>query len=163
VPRRAPSRAAGERTRYSSGTVWERAVGYSRAVRVGTHVYVSGTTATGPDGRIVAPDDAYRQALQVLDNIERGLEALGSERAAIVRLRIFVKEIADFPAIVRALGPRFRDIRPAATLVEVSGFVDPAMRLEVEAEAEDLPVRPTARAARRPERRHRAPARHRPS
>jgi enamine deaminase RidA (YjgF/YER057c/UK114 family) len=166
VSRPAHSPERGTRRRYSSGTVWEREVGYSRAVRVGGHVYVSGTTATGPDGRIVAPDDPYRQTVQILDNIERALTALGSERAAIVRLRMFVRSVADFPEIARALGERFREVRPAATLVEVSGLVDPAMRLEIEAEADDLPsagrARPRSRGAR-PARGRRAPGHPRPS
>jgi enamine deaminase RidA (YjgF/YER057c/UK114 family) len=165
VPRRPRSPDAGDRARYSSGTVWERTVGYSRAVRVGRHVYVSGTTATGPDGRIVAPEDAYRQTVQVLDNIERALRALGSDRSAIVRLRIFVRSIADFAAIGRALGERFRDVRPAATLVEVSGLVDPAMRVEIEAEADDPePRAPRPTAGRRaPGRARRADGRPPPS
>jgi enamine deaminase RidA (YjgF/YER057c/UK114 family) len=115
-------------------------IGYSRAVRVGSHVYVSGTTATGEDGRILGRGDPYRQTLQTLDNIERGLRALGCRRESIVRLRIFVTDLRRVDEVTRALGERFRPIRPAMTLVAVSGLLDPAMLVEIEAEAEDLPA-----------------------
>jgi len=115
-------------------------VGYSRAVRVGSHVYVSGTTATGADGKLLAPDDPYRQTVQTLDNIERALHALGSSREAIVRLRMFVTDLSRADEVTRALGERFRPVRPAMTLVGVSGLLDPAMLVEIEAEAEDLPA-----------------------
>ncbi len=151
MPRRGPRPPDG-RARYSSGTSWEREVGYSRAVRAGDRVFVSGTTATGPDGRIVAPDDPYRQTVRVLDRIDEALGALGSERAAVVRIRVYVRSIADFPHVARALGERFRDVRPAATLVEVSALVDPAMRVEIEADAVDRP-QPSRRAVRRRPRR----------
>jgi len=139
-----------DRTRYSSGTPWEETVGYSRAIRVGRQVFVSGTTATGPEGRIVGPNDPYLQSVQALDNIERALEALGSRRASIVRLRIYVRSIADFPEVARALGERFRDVRPTSTLVEVSGLVDPTMKVEIEAEAVDPPRRRPRRPTSRP-------------
>jgi enamine deaminase RidA (YjgF/YER057c/UK114 family) len=116
---------------------WESKVGYSRAVRVGSRIYVSGTTATAADGTVVGPDDPYAQTVRALDNIEAALSALGSGRPAIVRLRVFVTRIEDFEAIARALGERFKTVRPAATLVEVSRLVDPAMRVEIEADAED--------------------------
>lgn len=128
---------APSRRRYSSGTPWESKVGYSRAVRVGSRIYVSGTTATASDGTVVGPDDPYAQTVRALDNIETALSALGSRREAIVRLRVFVTRIEDFEAVANALGERFRTVRPAATLVEVSRLVDPAMRVEIEVDAEE--------------------------
>jgi enamine deaminase RidA (YjgF/YER057c/UK114 family) len=141
------------RARVASGTPWEGKVGYCRAIRVGARVLVSGTTATGPDGRIVAPRDAYVQTRQVLDNIDRALRASGSAMTSVVRLRIFVVRIVDAPAVMRALGERFRPVRPTMTLVAVRGLVDPAMRVEIEADAEDpaparRPRRRTARAVK---------------
>jgi len=127
-----------DRTRYASGTPWEPKVGYSRAVRVGQHVYVSGTTATAPDGSVVGRGDAYAQTVQTLDNVERALTALGSRREDIVRLRVYVTDMGDFEAIARALGERFAETRPANTLVQVSALIDPAMKVEVEADA-DIP------------------------
>jgi len=158
------SRRAGpavERRLYSSGTPWESKVGYSRAVRVGSRLYVSGTTGTAPDGSVVEPDDPYAQTVRALDRIETALAALGSRREAIVRLRVFVTRIGDFEAIARALGERFRTVRPAATLVEVSGLVDPAMRVEIEADAEEgsrvsRAARPAASTRRRGRPRRRA-------
>ena len=132
-------RSDGARERYSSGSRWEPVVGYSRAVRVGPRVYVSGTTAFGPDGAIVGVGDPYRQTVQVLDNLDRALSALGSERAAIVRLRIFVTDVGRSGEVTRALGERFRPIRPAMTLVGVAGLIEPEMLVEIEADAEDLP------------------------
>ena len=134
------SRPGEDRVRYSSGTPWEPKVGYSRAVRVGRRIYVSGTTATAPDGSIVGRGDAYAQTVQALDNIERALVALGSRTADIVRLRLFVTDIGDFPPIAKALAERFLPVRPACTLVQVAGLVDPAMKVEVEADAE-VPTR----------------------
>jgi enamine deaminase RidA (YjgF/YER057c/UK114 family) len=133
--------AGGDRTRYASGTPWEPLVGYSRAVRVGSHIYVSGTTATAPDGSVVGRGDAHAQTVQALDNIEQALSALGSRRSDIVRLRVYVTDIGDFDAIARALGERFGEIRPANTLVQVAALVDPAMKIEIEADAE-LPSEP---------------------
>ncbi|MGP8076520.1 MAG: RidA family protein [Thermoplasmata archaeon] len=132
----ARKRAGEDRTRYASGTPWEPKVGYSRAVRVGSRIYVSGTTATAADGSVVGRGDAYAQTVQALDNIERALTALGSRREDIVRLRVFVTDIGDFDAIGRALGERFGEIRPANTLVQVAALIDPAMRVEIEADAE---------------------------
>jgi len=153
LPRSAPrprrsARGAGARQRYASGSRWEPVVGYSRALRVGSHVYVSGTTAFGADGRIVGVDDPYAQTVQILDNIERALTALGSERAAIVRLRIFVTDLARSGEVTRALGQRFPPIRPAMTLVGVPGLIEPEMLVEIDADAEDLPAPPSPR--RRP-------------
>ncbi len=133
---------SGVRRRYDSGTPWEPKVGYSRAVRVGSRVLVSGTTSTAPDGTLVGAGDPYRQTVQALDNIERALAALGSDRSAVVRLRVFVTDFGDFEEIARALGARFRDVRPTNTMVRVAGLVDPAMRVEIEAEAVDRPHPP---------------------
>jgi enamine deaminase RidA (YjgF/YER057c/UK114 family) len=123
------------RTNYSSGTPWEPKVGYSRAVRVGDLVFVSGTTATDSEGRIVGRGDPGAQARQVFANLERALAGVGAELRHVVRTRMFVTDIARWEAVGRVHGEVFGAIRPAATLVQVSGFVDPDMLLEVEADA----------------------------
>ncbi len=125
-----------ERQRYSSGTKWETMVGYSRAVRVGNRIYVTGTTATNDEGNVVGINDVYAQAIQAIKNIEKALKALGAELHHVVRTRMFVTDISRWQEIGRAHGEFFADIMPATSMIEVSKLIDPEMLVEIEADAE---------------------------
>lgn len=127
-----------QKQHYFSGTKWEPIVGYSRAIRIGNQIFVTGTTATNEHGEIVGVGDAYAQTVQVIQNIERALKALGGELKDVVRTRMFVTDIARWEEFGRAHGEFFREVRPCATMVEVRRLIDDRMLIEIEADAVTL-------------------------
>jgi enamine deaminase RidA (YjgF/YER057c/UK114 family) len=127
--------SAAPRENFASGTPWEPVVGYSRAVRCGPHIWISGTTATGQHGEVVGGDDPYAQTMQALNNVGLALARAGATMRNVVRTRIYVTDISQWEAVGKAHGEVFGKIRPACAMVEVKALIDPAMLVEIEADA----------------------------